>query len=1009
MVNSNKISRALKDPSVFKMCQNAPMFDNEPDLMRKKMTVTNFRLSQVGGHTPKMKRRNKEKGARAGQKGEGSRKQRNQSRVIETNWRLDQLQEEERKRLFGRLPRSSCRDYESKSSEFPPSLKRRYLNSRSQSSIYSKILQGNCKATFVSAGRSSSIVKQLEQTYITVKERIPSPKKISDDKNEEQDVVEVIDSDNDCASVDFGSDNNSISPNSGTRCTSKRSENSSMLDGIFGPIRRDEISVNATDIANLFDVEHHKCCAVVAPPGMELDDSSDEDDSKSFISATSAVSEMSITINDDMCAFFDKNNSSDLAAQEQSQTSPVVEIKTPCSDGGSDDEEFGGADNQLDFDADYVESLNQVDDAGKCLESALVIGEGSQGTLLSPIKQPARIDRARGLAGEKENINSQLSLSPTREDNHISNTLSERRQLSQPQEGFAKNEEDETTNEKPPELAKEDKEDENAELLALLEAAEPPSAKNNGNVNKSPAPNEDQSPIVTSFRLPTPPPSSSDDDSDDDDSDDDDDDSDERGPSKDEPMIEESMIDEPAAETSLDNSTSFFQLPTQDSSSSSEEEDVDDDEEEDSSDAGKDDKCNKQPPPISHDTTLNISFQETSGEANSFLNNTATRQQPNNRGEGFANNNKERQVHFSMPAAEDLSDTTIKAASFAVDPAKPRMSLDSLTDTPIKPRHNVSKPRKSFDSLADTPIQRDDDIIGQHKRKRLRVAASTNDSDKKNAGSPAKKDTLKRRIEGKYRNPFLDCEAANDDSDESDEEDELRRLEDEEGSHDSFINDTSQLGYSQDELDCCDADAEVKLCDGGDAHLQRQLNQQNEIDLQWKTPVFNRKMREPSSQLSQHEHGTQSSSKGIGRMNFIRSVIEHHRSGGDADEIEEEYHRLAVNPHHSPTQSTQPADSHVPMRSSSAAEPTYTTHMGNSMQQAGFARQQNQDSNVARGRMPTETSSSVAPSSDKPMTLTAEQRAMIDAKRVEALKRRQQKMQQQQQQASAPFNPYAKR
>jgi hypothetical protein len=36
-----------------------------------------------------------------------------------------------------------------------------------------------------------------------------------------------------------------------------------------------------------------------------------------------------------------------------------------------------------------------------------------------------------------------------------------------------------------------------------------------------------------------------------------------------------------------------------------------------------------------------------------------------------------------------------------------------------------------------------------------------------------------------------------------------------------------------------------------------------------------------------------SSQRGLGNMAFIRSVIDHHKKGGDADEIENEYHRLA--------------------------------------------------------------------------------------------------------------------
>ena len=122
------LDRALSNPAVFTLCPNTPMFPAEPDLMRNKMNVTSFHLSQVGGHTPKARRGSG-----------GTKKHHRQSKVMESNWRLDFSAEEERRNLFGQLPRSSCREYEIRSNKFPPSLKRKYLNSRSQS-IYTRML-----------------------------------------------------------------------------------------------------------------------------------------------------------------------------------------------------------------------------------------------------------------------------------------------------------------------------------------------------------------------------------------------------------------------------------------------------------------------------------------------------------------------------------------------------------------------------------------------------------------------------------------------------------------------------------------------------------------------------------------------------------------------------------------------------------------------------------------------------------------------------------------------------
>jgi len=59
---------------------------------------------------------------------------------------------------------------------------------------------------------------------------------------------------------------------------------------------------------------------------------------------------------------------------------------------------------------------------------------------------------------------------------------------------------------------------------------------------------------------------------------------------------------------------------------------------------------------------------------------------------------------------------------------------------------------------------------------------------------------------------------------------------------------------------------------------------------------LNRRMRQvEDSQLSS------SSQKGLGNMHFIRSVLEHHRQGGQAKEIEEYFHRVKEGQGRSPT------------------------------------------------------------------------------------------------------------
>ena len=1019
------------------------------------MNVANFRLSQIGGHTPKMKRGNKGGGGGGSRKPSGR-----QARVIESNWRLDPLQEEERKNLFGRLPRTSCHDYESKlSNEFPTSLKRRYLNARSQSSIYLKMLGGD-QAITMSLGSSSTIVKQIEVEYIKVDkppQTRPSPtKKVLPGNSESRRIRDIVDlieeSDSDGGSVDFGGgDNNSfdiveqnMDGREGTDANSKNADNTA-LDGIFGSICQDdaEISMNPLQIANLFDEECHKSCAVVAPPGMELDDS--DGISESSISISSSLSEMSI--NEDLCAFFEKDNTSDLKVTQPNQASQtlVPPIKSPSDhDHNGLVDDFGGLDNhEIDFDA-HLESSERATDAGRCLDLAVIDGGNQQSNAnmdtLSP-KQAVGDEGTRALAGEKENINSQL---PSSQD---SNAFEEREAFEERQSLHShEKEKDQSTNASIANASSHQLNDENA-----------PCAKNDA---RDVSAQEKESPMVTSFRLPTPPPSS------DDDSDDvDDEDS----------VKQNELMDLNSGHTSLDqsprlpspndpgevcegfaglvvekeevvsNAATFFQLPTQDSSSSEE-----DDEEEEEDGEEDDDEPNEQPPGRNCSANLDNSFLETTAtetketeeEVNNDVNKTAMSQDYpdgclnlSTQNQHFVCNEEEslkeqssslldqhvsdtRHVHFNtasfkqkQPAAEGLTDTPIKAPFTNKHAQKlganSRMSLDSLTDTPLKPRHSLSQPRKSLDSLTDTPMQCQRNV-GKQQRKRLRAAQRHNANDEKpeEAGSLEKiqkKDTLRKRIEDKYRCKFLDVEAANDDSDESDEEAALKQIEDEEMSHDSFINDTSQLGYSQDELDHVNADAEVELCDGGD-DVHRQFNHQVDIDNQWKTPVLNRRMREEEPTSESQEYTQSSDQKGLGRMNFIRSVLEHHRAGGDADALEDEYHRLAENDQ-SPIQSTQPSNCNDGQASQSCTVVGPATSLDSSLHQ-----QQNLTGGVSQ-RTTTVSSFAVAASAtvNKPVTLTEEQRAMIEAKRLEALKRRQQRMQQHSATGSTSFNnPYAK-
>ena len=179
--------------------------------------------------------------------------------------------------------------------------------------------------------------------------------------------------------------------------------------------------------------------------------------------------------------------------------------------------------------------------------------------------------------------------------------------------------------------------------------------------------------------------------------------------------------------------------------------------------------------------------------------------------------------------------------------------------------------------------------------------------------------TGKRRRQDRYRHRFVVDEAAIDSAEDSEgDEDELdlAAIEQEEALHDSFINDSSQLGYTQDDLDRIDPDSSVVLSasstQGVNGNLHRALDMQWERSNQFATPAMSRRQwlrqrgigRLPASN-SQHgssgdEHGTPASApgseKGLGRMHFIRSVLAHHERGGDADQIEQAYRELEEEP-----------------------------------------------------------------------------------------------------------------
>jgi hypothetical protein len=140
---------------------------------------------------------------------------------------------------------------------------------------------------------------------------------------------------------------------------------------------------------------------------------------------------------------------------------------------------------------------------------------------------------------------------------------------------------------------------------------------------------------------------------------------------------------------------------------------------------------------------------------------------------------------------------------------------------------------------------------------------------------------------------LIDAEAGIDSEEDPDgddaEEDDIRRMEEEEFNS-SFINDSSQLGeYTQDELDLADLDED-------DDNIHRRLDAEDIRKKQFATPILNRRMIKNRDSLetqgSSGETPTSCSQHGLGNMHFIRSVLEHHRNGGDADDIERMYNEI---------------------------------------------------------------------------------------------------------------------
>ena len=136
-----------------------------------------------------------------------------------------------------------------------------------------------------------------------------------------------------------------------------------------------------------------------------------------------------------------------------------------------------------------------------------------------------------------------------------------------------------------------------------------------------------------------------------------------------------------------------------------------------------------------------------------------------------------------------------------------------------------------------------------------------------------------------------DCDSDEDMDGDVAEEEVLAAIEAEEAAAGrGFINDSSQLGYTQDALDRCDPDARR-----GET-LHRALDAERAQREAFATPLLNRRFllrRRLGQALSQDDDNGPGSEKALGRMHFIRSVLEHQRRGGAAEDIERLYRDMA--------------------------------------------------------------------------------------------------------------------
>ena len=1019
------------------------MFAEDPEVIRQKLSKTNFRMSQVGGHTPK---------AAAGV----SKSSRN--KASNTDWVLNTTQQKARYEAFGDLPEFSLHEFDNGRS-FPTSLRREYLKSRERS-MTTRLFRrgGNSSLSNYNAGSCFVFMKELERKHLNNTLSLsPLDEALAKLQNTQKEHADNVPLHQKPSSSDL--DDSSMSEDGYVSFDVEEdlTSNTNMvpgndhLDRIFGVRSSGQSSgINASQLSFLFDSEEHKHCAVIPPPWYKSMVSTDSSTDNASISDRSDTQLSINTTNDDiLCDFFESK-------RQLINTKDTHSIdEEPESDFGD-----GGFDFELDIprkeEADVApksgaEHANDQTDAqlNEVETSEFNIGDEHDSSL-----QP--------------NASNSLPLQCSIDVKVKNTTISDVRVTSEPQNNADRQEH-------------------------LLQNVSDKLSQSLQSLQCDQNSIDDAKDSIVALQLPTPPDSSSESE----------DESvavdalhgmclDETSTKLDTNRINGIRNDQDTHEFEENHSTidiAPLRLPTQDWSSSSDESDedaslhcnaqtgTDNEQIQNASECtAAHEEVNHNPPlanqPCAHNNPLHDSVMDgciinqelydsrleihENDDSNMGLNeivplhlptqysssssdDESDDQQIAKQGvlevESEANrpfidlcDNNNNDSGTEMPPPSSLKNITNIANQFSpcdnlmdtpaasnFNSSATHKSPDDLTDTPVvQPRKLTTHPRLS-DGLTDTPLKTAEKVkqpkkLAGGRRKRLRAAVGDKENEQASSAIVAdRQERVKKRIEGKYRCKFLDTEAALDDSDEeSDEEDAIKQIEEEEFNN-SFINDSSQLGYSQDDLDQLGVDKDIQEIDANadDALLHRQLNHERSVAEQFKTPVFNRRMMQTLSS----QNNAPPSQRGLGNMNFIKSVLEHHRQGGDCDDIEDGYHRLVDGK--SPRNSC-----HIDSPISIADSPVKPSHrqetpMRITEQQMNNASvTSNHQSSATSAHPPNQLSATTLmpppphPNNHQPTTLTAEQKAMIEAKRAAALKRRQEHVQQQQ--AAKRSNPYTK-